>query len=92
MSLRKPVASAKRGGAVATGGTVSNVPGAVVYVQTRLGSGSWTQVRAKVSGTSVSGSVRLSRTGTWQVRYRLVDGSGSRWTGQYSTAYTVRVR
>ena len=91
VGLRRPAATARRGRALTVGGTVSAVPGAVVYVQARYGSGAWSQARAKVSGTAVSGSVTFSRSGTWQVRFSLMAGSGGRWSGQYSTTYPVRV-
>jgi hypothetical protein len=91
VSLRRPASAIRRNGSVATAGAVSAVPGAVVYVQTRYGLGAWVSVaRAAVRGTAVKGSVRLTRRGSYQVRYYVRGGSGARYLGAYSTVYTVR--
>jgi hypothetical protein len=66
------------------------VPSAVVYVQTRYGSGKWvTAGRATVRGTAVTGPVKLTRKGTYQVRYVLV--SEARYLGGTSRAYSVKI-
>jgi hypothetical protein len=90
VSLRKPASTAKRNRTLATGGSISAVPSAVVYVQTRYGSGTWvTAGRATVRGTAVTGPVKLTRKGTYQVRYVLV--SETRYLGGTSRAYSVKI-
>ena len=93
VTLRRPATSVRKGRTLATSGTVTAVPGAVVHVQTRRGAGPWTTARrATVRGTTVTAALRLTRTGTYQVRYGLAAGTGARWTGDDSATHRVRVR
>jgi hypothetical protein len=92
VTLKRPVTSVRKGATVATSGSIASVSGAVVYLQIRSGSGSWSNaVRATVKGTTLTAKVTLARKGGYQLRYAIAAGSGGRYAAGYSTAYGVRV-
>jgi hypothetical protein len=92
-TLNAPATSVAYGTTLRTTGKVTTVVSPVVYLQARLGSGSWgNKVRATVSGTSLAAAYKPTARGTWQLRYYVrADGSG-RYAAGYSSARTVVVK
>jgi hypothetical protein len=92
VAMRKPSTSVRRNAYLPTSATISSVPSPVVYLQVRKSGGKWSTVRASVRGTGVSTKVRLTKAGTYQVRYYLASDRSGRYLGGYSPAYSVQVR
>jgi hypothetical protein len=87
----RPARTMARGTFLKVSGTVSSVSAPAVYIQYRYGGGAWrTGPRATVTGTKVSGRVKLSVRATASIR--LAVRTSTSYLGSVSGYYVTTVR
>jgi hypothetical protein len=90
VSMYQPATSLKRYSYLNAKGTVTSAPSRVAYLQYKYGTGPWkTGPRLSVSGTTVSGRLKMSSRGTFYTRVYVAAGPG--YASNVSSAFKTTV-